>query len=338
MDGSHILHRYAFDGTDHGEVALPGLGAITAMSGQYTGEDTFLEYQSFTEPPTALEVRGGSAGAFPHASRNGNAHVSVTREYCTSTDGATVGMFVIRHSDTQVPAPVDLYGYGGFNINMTPVFNPARLAFLEAGGIVVVANLRGGTELGEEWHAAGMLGSKQQVFDDFVACAEHLIDTGVTTTSQLSISGRSNGGLLTAATLLQRPDLFGAVVSHVPVTDMLRYQHFTAGRYWTVEYGDAADPEAFEWLFEYSPLHNVANARDYPPVLITTADGDDRVVPMHSLKFAAQLQHSAGGSSGRPLIVRIDTRAGHGMGKPTKKLIDEAADTYAFVLHHCRPM
>lgn len=334
-DGSHNVTLHATDGSSSTEIVLPGLGSVAAISGRFADTTWFMSYESFTIPPSALIVSEDSAELFATGGESLHPNIEVTRTHATSTDGAKVGAFVLTASDTVGPAPVDLYGYGGFNINMTPIYNPARIAFLEAGGVIVVTNLRGGTELGEDWHQAGMLANKQQVFDDFIACAEHLIDTGVTTREQLSISGRSNGGLLTAATMLQRPDLFGAVVSHVPVTDMLRYQHFTAGRYWTVEFGDAADADAFQWLMEYSPLHNVDPATAYPPTLITTAEGDDRVVPMHSYKLAAELQHAAGGSSEEPLLVRIETRAGHGMGKPTDKLINEWADTYAFVLHHC---
>ena len=335
-EGSHRLLRYTVEGALADEALLPGQGTVTAISGSYAEPDVFIEYQSFVQPPTSYQLAGSSVQRF-NAETPGQAHedIVVTRAYCTSSDGATVGMFVLRHKDTSGPAPTDLYGYGGFNINMTPVFNPARIAFLQEGGAVVVANLRGGAELGEEWHQQGTLSDKQQVFDDFIACAESLIEHGVTTRDQLSISGRSNGGLLTAATMMQRPDLFAAVVSHVPVTDMLRFQHFTAGRYWTVEYGDAENEDAFGWLIEYSPLHNVDPTATYPPTLITTAEGDDRVVPMHSFKLVAELQHQAGGSSTNPLIMRVDTRAGHGMGKPTAKLIEEAADTYAFVLQHC---
>jgi prolyl oligopeptidase len=215
------------------------------------------------------------------------------------------------------------------------MYAPARLAWMEAGGVVAVANLRGGSEHGEDWHRQGMLGNKQQVFDDFVACAEYLVAEGVTEPERLGIRGGSNGGLLTTAVMLQQPDLFGAVVAQVPVTDMYRYQYFTAGRYWTVEYGDAADdPEAFRWLSAYSPLHNVRPGLHYPPLLLLTAESDDRVVPMHALKFAAAVQHAVGGASAEPLLVRVETRAGHGLGKPTSKLIDEAADVYGFLLHH----
>jgi prolyl oligopeptidase len=229
-------------------------------------------------------------------------------------------------------APTILYGYGGFDISMTPLYAPDRLGFVEAGGVFAVANLRGGGEYGLEWHAAGMLERKQNVFDDFIASAEHLIAAGYTAPDHLGVYGRSNGGLLVTACLLQRPDLYGAVVGMVPVTDMLRYHRFTAGRYWTAEYGNAEENEDhLAFLLEYSPLHNVTAGR-YPPTLITTGDTDDRVVPLHSYKFVAALQAAVGDSG--PALLRVDTRSGHGLGKPTAKVIDEAADIFAFFLHH----
>jgi prolyl oligopeptidase len=335
-DASHRIALHALDGAPAGEIPLPGPGTVAEMTGRIDDPAVFIGFQSFLHPPTALCWEHGDttvfAGAEPPIDPE---RVIVERRTTTSSDGAEVGMFVIRMHDTELPAPTELYGYGGFNINLTPLYAPARLAWLEAGGVVVSANLRGGSEHGESWHRQGMLSAKQQVFDDFVACAEHLVEAGVTTRSMLGIRGGSNGGLLTTATMLQRPELFGAVVAHVPVTDMYRYQRFTAGRYWTVEYGDAElDPDAFAWLSRFSPLHNVRAGVDYPPILILTAESDDRVVPMHSLKFAATLQHAAGGSSEQPLLVRVETRAGHGLGKPTSKLIGEAADVYGFLLHH----
>ena len=334
-EAAHVIRRYSLDGKPLGTIDLPGPGTVAELTGRLDDPVVYLGYQSFLHPPTALRWEDGRtevfAGAEPPLDPG---DVVVERRRARSSDGAEVGMFVLRHRDTVVPAPTELYGYGGFNINLTPMFSPARLAWLEAGGVVASANLRGGSELGETWHEQGMLGHKQQVFDDFIACGEALIAAGTTTPGMLGTRGGSNGGLLTAATMLQRPDLFGAVVSQVPVTDMLRYQHFTAGRYWTAEYGDAADPEAFEWLIAYSPVHNVRTDVDYPPTLVLTAETDDRVVPMHSLKFIAELQHAAGGHSDRPLLVRVETRAGHGLGKPTSKLIDEAADIFGFLLHH----
>ncbi len=335
VEASNRLTRYSLDGAVLGELALPGLGTVTGLSGRFAEPELYLGYQSFVEPPTVLRIEGGQsdvwAGAEPPIDP---AAVVVERRHALSTDGAKVGMFVIRMADAELPGPVELYGYGGFSISLTPTYSPARLAFLEAGGIVVIANLRGGTEHGEPWHEQGRLANKQQVFDDFAACARQLVADGLATPGTLGIRGGSNGGLLTAAAMIQYPELFGAVVSQVPVTDMLRYQHFTAGRFWTVEYGDAADAEAFEWLMAYSPLHNVGDAGSYPPLLITTAESDDRVVPMHAHKFAAEVQHRAGGESEQPLLERVETRAGHGLGKPTAKVIEEAADIYAFLLHH----
>jgi prolyl oligopeptidase len=336
QDASHVIRIVEPDGTPAGTIDLPGMGSIAELSGRLQDDALFLGFQSFLHPPTALRWEGAStevfAGAEPPLDPD---QVIVERRQAVSTDGTEVGMFVIRAAATVLPAPVELFGYGGFNINLTPVFHPARLAFLEAGGVVAVANLRGGGERGETWHEQGMLGNKQQVFDDFISCAQALVSDGVATPGGVGIRGGSNGGLLTAAVMVQRPDLFGAVVSQVPVADMLRFQHFTAGRYWTVEYGDPGkDHEAFDWVMAYSPYHNVATEVDYPPLLITTAESDDRVVPMHSLKLAAAVQHAAGRSSDQPLLVRVETRAGHGMGKPTSKLIDESADIFAFLLHH----
>lgn len=335
-EASHRLRTFDLDGSPTGLIELPGDGTVAEMHGRLQDDSLYIGFQSFLHPPTALRWDGSSvevfAGAEPPLDPS---TVVVERRHAVSTDGAEVGMFVIRLADTVLPAPVELYGYGGYNINLTPQFHPGRLAFLEAGGVVAIANLRGGSELGETWHEQGMLGNKQQTFDDFICCAQSLISDGAGAPGTIGIRGGSNGGLLTAAVMIQQPDLFGAVVSQVPVADMLRYQHFTAGRYWTVEYGDAdKDPEAFEWLLDYSPYHNVAAGVTYPPLLITTAESDDRVVPMHSLKLAAAVQHASDGVSGHPLLVRVETRAGHGMGKPTSKLIDEAADIFAFLLHH----
>ena len=336
QDASHRIALYTLEGEPAGEIPLPGPGTVAELTGRLDDPAVFVGYQSFLHPPSALQWEDGEISVFAGAEPPLDpSRIVVERHTAVSSDGAGVGMFVIRAEGTALPAPTELYGYGGFNINLTPMYAPARLAWLEAGGVVVSANLRGGAEHGEEWHRGGMLGNKQQVFDDFFACAEYLIDAGITDRHRLGIRGGSNGGLLVTASMVQRPDLFGAVIAHVPVTDMYRYQRFTAGRYWTVEYGDAEqDPEAFAWLSAYSPLHNVTPRVDYPPLLVLTAESDDRVVPMHSLKFTAAVQHAVGGSSSQPLLVRVETRAGHGLGKPTSKLIDEAADVYGFLLHH----
>jgi prolyl oligopeptidase len=228
--------------------------------------------------------------------------------------------------------PVLLNGYGGFNISMLPSFSASRLVWLENGGIYALANLRGGGEYGEEWHSAGMLGKKQTVFDDFIAAAEWLVAEKYSTPSRIGIIGGSNGGLLVAACMLQRPDAFGAVICQVPVTDMLRYHKFTVGRFWTVEYGNAeASAEQFAFLAAYSPLHNVRSGVAYPATLITTADHDDRVVPAHAMKFAATLQARDAGIN--PILLRVETKAGHGGGKPVSKAIEETTDIYAFLMH-----
>ncbi len=337
-DASHRLSLFKLDGTSDGEIALPDMGTVAELTGRKSDPVVFVGFQSFLHPPTALRWEAGETTVFAgEPPRIDPESVVVERRTAVSSDGAEVGMFVVRLEDTALPAPTEMYGYGGYTINLTPTYNPARLAWLEAGGVIASTNLRGGAENGEEWHRQGMLDNKQQSFNDFYACANTLIADGVTTSNQLGIRGGSNGGLLTAVSMLQRPELFAAVVAQVPVTDMYRYQHFTAGRYWTVEYGDAEnDPEAFRWLSAFSPLHNIEPGAAYPPLLILTAETDDRVVPMHSLKFAAELQHAAGGTSESPLLVRVETRAGHGLGKPTAKVIDEMADIFGFLLHHLR--
>lgn len=240
-------------------------------------------------------------------------------------------MFVVRHKDTPKDGknPTLLYGYGGFGISLFPGFQASLVPWLDRGGVYAVANLRGGAEYGTAWHEAGMFGKKQNVFDDFIAAAEKLVADGYTSPEKLAIEGGSNGGLLVAAVLLQRPEMFGAAVSHVPVTDMLRYQKFGTGRFWTEEYGDATkSAEAFGWLRAYSPLHNVKAGVKYPPLLVTTADGDDRVVPAHAFKFVATMQGQAGDGV---YLLRHEVGAGHGGGKPLDKVLDEQADMYAFL-------
>lgn len=338
-DAHHVVSIHGLGGTVGKELSLSGMGTVTELTGKPDHREMFIGFQSFVEPPAVLryDFDADELGYFTEPAASIDPAAFVTEQlWAESRDGTPIPVFVVRRSDVDPAgnAATILYGYGGFDISMTPLYAPDRLAFIEAGGIFAVANLRGGGEYGQDWHRAGMLANKQNVFDDFVCVAEHLVATGVTSTGKLGIYGRSNGGLLVTASLLQRPDLFGAVVGMVPVTDMLRYQRFTAGRYWTAEYGDAeADPEHFRFLIEYSPLHNVIPA-EYPPTLITTGDTDDRVVPLHSYKFVAALQEVV--RSGGPVLLRVDTRAGHGLGKPIGKVIDESADIYAFFLHHLR--
>jgi prolyl oligopeptidase len=333
----HVVAIYDLDGLHLRDLEMPTMGTVTQISGKPTHRELFIGFQSFVQPPTVFrydfdedtleQFSASSASIDPEA-------FTTTQIWAESLDGTAIPMFVTHRSDLILDGatPMILYGYGGFDISMTPLYAPDRLGFIEAGGVFAVANLRGGGEFGKEWHDAGMLGNKQNVFDDFIAAGEHLITAGYTSSKNLGIYGRSNGGLLVTSCLLQRPDLFGAVVGMVPVTDMLRYQLFSAGRYWRPEYGDAEESyEDFDFLFEYSPLHNVKPGK-YPPTLITTGDSDDRVVPLHSYKFIAELQAAIGESG--PGLLRVDQRAGHGLGKPTAKLIDEAADIYAFFLHY----
>ncbi|MCC6185623.1 MAG: S9 family peptidase, partial [Chitinophagaceae bacterium] len=253
-----------------------------------------------------------------------------------SKDGAEVSMFITFKKGIKLDGnnPTLLYGYGGFNISLTPAFSVANAVFLENGGVYCVANLRGGGEYGEDWHRGGMLASKQNVFDDFIAAAEFLIAEKYTNPKRLAIRGGSNGGLLVAACMVQRPELFGVAIPQVGVLDMLRYHKFTVGWGWAVEYGSSDKAEQFDYLIKYSPLHNVKKEVCYPATLITTADHDDRVVPAHSFKFAATLQMF--NHCPRPSLIRIDSKAGHGAGKPTSKLIDEAADIWSFVFWNMR--
>ena len=333
----HRLQIHELNGVLVDQPELPGLGSVVELTGGPSDPDLFVGYQSFTQPPTVLRyLIDGDGFQTQWTSSTEDPDRFITRQtFATSPDGTRIPMFLVSLSEL-VPGgrtPTILYGYGGFDISLTPTYQPARLAFLEQGGLFAVANLRGGAEYGQKWHQAGMLENKQNVFDDFIACAEHLINEGMTSSEHLGILGGSNGGLLVSAVELQRPDLFGAVVPMVPVTDMLRYHLFTAGRYWTSEYGNGhEDPDHFSFLMEYSPIHNVTEGTEYPPTLITTADTDDRVVPMHSSKLAATMQQTAAATN--PVYLRVETRAGHGLGKPTSKLIEEAADIYGFFLHH----
>lgn len=318
------------------DIELPSMGTVAEITGQAEDTEVFVNFQSHLDTPVILryDTETGETSTFRASQPTFDREQFVTEQVlATADDGTKLPIFVTRRRDLSLPAPTVMYGYGGFNVPVTPTFSPARIALLEHGAVFASTVLRGGSEFGEEWHEAGMLSNKQRVFDDFAQCGEFLVASGVTTTAQLGIFGGSNGGLLTAVSVLQRPDLFGAVVSAVPVTDMLRYQHFTAGRYWTPEYGDAnVDAELFAALLKYSPLHTVDASGSYPPILITTAESDDRVVPMHSFKWGAAMQ--AVESNDAPVIIRIERRAGHGLGKPTSKQIAEAADMFGFFLTH----
>jgi prolyl oligopeptidase len=336
-DAHHEVKRYDLEGNVLGEIALPTPGSINNVSGRPEQRELFLEFTSFLYPPTIF--RYDFASETLSLFRGPGSHFDPTdyetkQVFYPSKDGTRVPMFLTYKKGLELNGnnPTLLYGYGGFDISLTPEFSASDLLWIENGGIYVQANLRGGGEYGEEWHRAGMLEKKQNVFDDFIAAAEWLIANNYTSTQKLAIEGGSNGGLLVAACLVQRPDLYGAVLCHVPVIDMLRYHRFTVGRFWTGEFGNAeTSPEHFKFMYAYSPLHNVRAGTAYPPTLILSADTDDRVVPAHAKKFAATLQAAQSGE--HPILLRVETKAGHGFGKPTAKIIEEQADIFAFLFH-----
>jgi prolyl oligopeptidase len=335
-NASSDLRMFDRNGASRGSVELPGLGTITTIDADPQADDVVFAFTSFTQPSTVyfLAPEGESHRLLPVEQSRGfrlQPEDTVTSQvWFPSRDGTSVSMFLVHRPDlpSDGARPVLLGGYGGFNISRTPQFDPAIGPLLERGGIFALANLRGGGEYGEAWHQAGMRDRKQNVFDDFIAAAEFLIAEGYTTPRHLAIEGGSNGGLLVGAVMLQRPDLFGAVVCRVPVADMLRYHLFTIGRFWIPEYGSADDPVEFRYLLRYSPYHNVRVGTEYPPTLVMTADTDDRVDPGMAKKFAARLQAEGAGG---PFLLRVETKAGHGAGKPVTKLIEEDADILAFL-------
>jgi prolyl oligopeptidase len=316
------------------EIKLPGIGSVSGFGGKQGDTETFFSFTGFTTPTTIyrLDMKSGASTVFrqPKVAFN-PADYETRQQFYTSRDGTKVPMFIVSKKGLKLDGsnPTYLYGYGGFNISMTPGFSPANLAWMEMGGVYVVANLRGGGEYGEAWHEAGTKLKKQNVFDDFIGAAEWLINNKVTSPSKLAIGGGSNGGLLVGAAMTQRPELFGAAIPQVGVMDMLRFHKFTIGWAWTSDYGSSENPEEFKALVKYSPLHNLKPGTCYPATMITTADHDDRVVPAHSFKFAATAQAAQAG--GNPVIIRIDTKAGHGAGKPTSKQIEEVADRWGFL-------
>ncbi|TFW28893.1 prolyl oligopeptidase family serine peptidase [Massilia horti] len=316
------------------EIALPGIGSVAGFSGKRGDNETFFSFTGFTTPTTIyrLDMKSGKSSVFRQPKVEFNPDDYETRQqFFTSRDGTKVPMFIVSKKGLKLDGtnPTYLYGYGGFNISLTPSFSPANLAWMEMGGVYAVANLRGGGEYGEAWHEAGTKLKKQNVFDDFLGAAEWLIANKVTSPAKLAIGGGSNGGLLVGAAMTQRPELFGAAIPQVGVMDMLRFHKFTIGWAWTSDYGSSENPEEFKALVKYSPLHNLKPGTCYPATMITTADHDDRVVPAHSFKFAATAQAAQGGSA--PIIIRIDTKAGHGAGKPTAKQIDEVTDRWGFL-------
>ncbi len=331
------IKLFSLEGKPLGEIPLPALGTATPLSGGEKDKRYYFNFASFLYPDTIFVYDFDSQQLRSFADDQGidfEIEDYVThQEFYISKDGTKVPIFLTHKKGIKLDGqnPTILYGYGGFNLAQTPFFKVWNLTWLEMGGVFALANLRGGSEYGEVWHQAGMLEKKQTVFDDMHAAAEWLIDNKYTRTEKLAIEGRSNGGLLTAACMLQRPDLYGAVLCHVPVIDMLRYHRFTLGHFWAPEYGNAEEnPEHFKFLLAYSPLHNVKEGVLYPPVIVTTADTDDRVVPSHSKKFIASLQEVA--APYNPYLLRVEERAGHGLGKPIAKLIEERADCWAFLV------
>jgi prolyl oligopeptidase len=328
---------HGMDGAFIRDVQLPGIGTAAGFNGKRTDTETFYTFSSFATPTSiyGYNVLTGESKLIRQAKvKFDPSQYEVKQEFYTSKDGTRVPMFIAHKKGIALDGnnPTLLYGYGGFNISLTPAFSVSRLQWMEMGGVFAVANLRGGGEYGDAWHRAGTKVHKQNVFDDFIAAAEYLIEHKYTSSSKLAIQGGSNGGLLVGACMTQRPDLYGACLPAVGVMDMLRFQKFTAGRYWVDDYGSSDNPEEFKALYAFSPYHVLLKngPRKYPATMITTADTDDRVVPGHSFKFAAALQAMQEGPA--PVLIRIETKAGHGAGKPTTKVIEEVADQWAFLV------
>lgn len=339
-DAHELIKYFSMDGNFLGEVQLPTLGSVTygyasTLAGRRSDREMYYLFHSFAHPVTVFRYDFGSGKSeiiFKPSIKFDFSPYITRQVFATSKDGTKVPMFLVHRADLKLNGqnPTLLYGYGGFNISQTPVFAVSRLAWLDMGGVYAVAILRGGGEYGEQWHQGGMIHTKQNVFDDFTACAEWLIAEKVTSTPKLAIEGRSNGGLLVGACMTQHPDLFGACLPIVGVMDMLRFHKFTIGWGWVSDYGSSDNADEFKTLYTYSPYHKLKPGTKYPPTLITTGDHDDRVVPGHSFKFAARLQACQAGDA--PTLIRIQTKAGHGPGKPTAILIEELTDIYAFLV------
>jgi prolyl oligopeptidase len=334
-DAHEVVKIYHADGRFERDVPLPAIGSVGPFTGRRAHTEGFFGFSSFAYPGVVYryDFTSGARSVFKQPSVNFSPEdFETVQVFYPSKDGTKIPMFLTYRKGLTRDGqnPTYLYGYGGFNVPMTPAFSPATVAWMEMGGIFAQANLRGGSEYGRAWYDAGRLKHKQNVFDDFIAAAEYLIRERYTSTPKLAIGGGSNGGLLVAACLTQRPDLFGAAVPAVGVLDMLRFHKFTIGWAWKSDYGDPDVKEDFETLMKYSPLHNLKPGASYPPTLITTSDHDDRVAPAHSFKFAAAIQAAQAGPA--PVLIRIETRAGHGAGKPTSKIIEERADIYAFLV------
>ncbi|WP_236841842.1 prolyl oligopeptidase family serine peptidase [Bosea sp. PAMC 26642] len=330
VDASTELRRHALDGTPEGKIELPGIGSA-GIRGTFADDEAFIAFTSFNAPLTVYryEVEAGTQTVWAQPRLGFDlSEIVVEQRFYASKDRASIPMFVIRRKGVQAPAPTLLYGYGGFGISMTPYYDPAKLAWVTQGGTLAIANIRGGGEYGRAWHEAGRLSNKQNSYHDFIAAAEFLRDAGIAKPDGIAIQGESNGGLLVGAVTNQRPDLFAAALPGVGVMDLLRFHHFTGGGFWTYDFGDPREEAAFDNLMALSPYHNVDAGKSYPAILVTTADSDDRVVPAHSFKYTAAIQ--AAGIGTKPRLLRVETRAGHGAGKPLDKIIAEAADMWAF--------
>jgi prolyl oligopeptidase len=333
-DARSVVKVFALSGSPKTTLKLPGLGSVSSLSGKATETEFFFRFSSFAHPPTIFryDLADDKLSVFRRASVvDGLDDYVVTQQFYASPDGTKIPIFLAHKKGVKLDGtnPTYLYGYGGFNIAITPYYSTTARVWMEMGGVYAVANIRGGGEYGRDWHLAGTLHQKQNVFDDFIAAAEWLVKEGYTTSSKLAIGGRSNGGLLVGACMTQRPELFGAALPGVGVLDMLRFHKFTIGWAWVSDYGSPDKEADFKALRAYSPLHNLKAGTSYPATMVTTADHDDRVVPAHSFKFAAALQEAHGG--GAPVLIRIDTKSGHGAGRSTNKRIEEATDSWGFL-------
>ena len=339
-DASTVVKRFDMKGKELGTVPSAGIGTMAGFSGSSKNQETYYSFTSFNSPATIYkyDLATNKSTIFKQPELPFSpTDFEVEQVKFKSKDGTMVPMFLVHRKGLDIKTgntPIFLYGYGGFNISLTPNFSVPYLYFMQQGGVYAMVNLRGGSEYGEDWHSNGMLAKKQNVFDDFIGAAEYLIEQGITNKDKIAIHGRSNGGLLVGACMTQRPDLFKVALPGVGVLDMLRYHKFTVGWGWAVEYGSSEKQDEFNYLIKYSPLHNLKKGTSYPATMITTADHDDRVVPAHSFKFAATLQEMHQGEN--PVLIRIDAKAGHGAGKPTSKQIDEWADVMAFTMFNLK--
>ena len=334
LNAHSLLKRFTIDGKPLGEISLPTLGTISSIGGEYDSTSAFYLFSSFTTPATIyrFDIPQSSTTVWESVQSGINADLYETKQvWYASKDGTRIPMFLVMRKGLKITGhnPLILNGYGGFNVSLTPEFSKTLFPWVDHDGIFAVANLRGGAEFGEDWHRAGMLDKKQNVFDDFIAAAEYLLKEGYTDREHLAIRGGSNGGLLVGAVMTQRPDLFRAVVCQVPLLDMLRYQNFQIAKLWIPEYGSSEDPKQFPWLYAYSPYQHVKAGTSYPAILFMTAESDTRVDPMHAKKMTAELQ--AANTGPNPILLRIETKAGHGAGKPISKLVEEWTDIYSFL-------